>query len=159
MKYINHPQPPHRHLSAETLVRIADRLSGMLDLQVVDPVIIKATVITGGGTREIIGEGSNQQIAWIRADSICYLRLRDFRLCYAYATREAVERDRQFAEHFRDCCHISLPDVITDAAREVLLEIGDADFWVAPAFRNMLTEEERRYASGCHVESPAPGDV
>lgn len=159
MKYINHPQPPHRHLSAETLVRIADRISGMLDLQVVDPVIIKATVITGGGTREIIGEGSNQQIAWIRADSICYLRLRDFRLCYAYATREAVERDRQFAEHFRDCCHISLPDVITDASREVLLEIGDADYWVAPAFRNMLTEEERRYASGCHVESPAPGDV
>ena len=159
MKYINHPQLPQRRLSAETLVRIADRLSGMLDLQVVDPVVIKASVITGGGTTEIIGEGSNQQIAWIRADSICYLRLRDFRLCYAYATREAVKRDHQFAEHFRDCCHISLPDVITDAAREVLLEIGDADYWVAPAFRNMLTEEERRYANGCHVENPAPGDV
>ena len=122
-------------------------------------VVIQATVITEGGTTEIVGEGGNEQIAWIRADSICYLRLRDFRLCYAYATREAVERDCQFAEHFRDCCHISLPDVITDAAREVLLEIGDADYWVAPAFRNMLTEEERRYASGCHVENPAPGDV
>ena len=102
MKYINHPQPPQRRLSAETLVRIADRLSGMLDLQVVDPFIIKATVITGGGTTEIIGEGSNQQIAWIRADSICYLRLRDFRLCYAYATREAIERDCRFAANFRE---------------------------------------------------------
>lgn len=159
MKYINHPQPPHRRLSAETLVRIADRLSGMLDLQVVDPVIIKATVITGGGTTEIIGEGSNQQIAWIRADSICYLRLRDFRLCYAYATREAIEHDCRFAANFRECCHISLPDVITDAANEVMREIGQADYWVAPAYRNMLTEEERRYASGCHVESPAAGGV
>ena len=159
MKYINHPRPPVRCLSGETLVRIADRLAGMLNLTAVDPVVIQATVITEGGTTEIVGEGGNEQIAWIRADNICYLRLRDFRLCYAYATREAVERDRQFAEHFRDCCHISLPDVITDAAREVLLEIGDADYWVAPAFRNMLTEEERRYASGCHVESPASGDV
>ena len=151
MKYINHPQLPQRRLSAETLVRIADRLSGMLDLQVVDPVVIKASVITGGGTTEIIGEGSNQQIAWIRADSIW--------LCYAYATREAIERDCRFAANFRECCHISLPDVIIDAANEAMREIGQADYWVAPAYRNMLTEEERRYASGCHVESPAAGGV
>lgn len=143
MKYINHPRLPVRCLSGETLIRIADRLAGMLNLTAVDPMVIQATVITEGGTTEIVGEGGNEQIAWIRADSICYLRLRDFRLCYAYTTREAVERDRQFAEHFRDCCHISLPDVITNAAREVLLEIGDADYWVAPAFRNLLTSEER----------------
>ena len=159
MKYTNHPRPPIRRLSGETLVRIADRLAGMLNLQAVDPIVVKATVITEGGTTEIVGEGGNEQIAWIRADSICYLRLRDFRLCYAYATREAIERDCRFAENFRDCCHISLPDVITDASREVLVEIGDADYWVAPAFRNMLTEEERRYANGCHVESPAAGGV
>ena len=159
MKYINHPQPPHRRLSAETLVRIADRLSGMLDLQVVDPVVIKATVITGGGTTEIIGEGNNQQIAWIRADSICYLRLRDFRLCYAYATREAIERDCRFAANFQECCHISLPDVVTDAANEVMSAIGQAEYWVAPAFLTMLTEEERRYESRSYVEVPAAGGV
>jgi len=159
MKYNNHPQPPARCLSGETLIRIADRLSGMLDLTAVDPIAIRATVITGIGTTEIVGEGNNQQIAWIRADSICYLRLRDFRLCYAYATREAIERDCRFAANFRDACHISLPDVITDAANEVMQEIGQADYWVAPAFRNMLTEEERRYESGSHVESPAAGSV
>jgi len=159
MKYNNHPRQPARHLSGETLIRIADRLSGMLDLTAVDPIAIRATVITGSGTTEIIGEGNNQQIAWIRADSICYLRLRDFRLCYVYATREAIEHDCRFAANFRECCHISLPDVITDAANETMREIRQADYWVAPAFRNMLTEEERRYASGCHVESPAAGGV
>ena len=159
MKYNNHPRSPIKCLSGETLVRIADKLAEILNLIAVDPVVIQATVITEGGTTEIVGEGGNEQIAWIRADSICYLQLRDFRLCYAYATREAVERDCQFAEYFRDCCHISLLDVITDAAREVLQGIGDADYWVAPAFRNMLTEEEQRYASGCHVESPATGGV
>lgn len=155
MKYTNHPHPPIRCLSGETLVGIADSLAGMMNLQAVDPIVVKATVITEGGTTEIVGEGGNEQIAWIRADSICHLRLRDFRLCYAYATWEAVERDRQFAEHFRDCCHISLPDVITDAAREVMHEIGEADYWVDLAFREVLTEEEHRYASGCHVESTA----
>ncbi|MBQ8962288.1 MAG: hypothetical protein IJ089_00625 [Clostridia bacterium] len=155
MKYNNHPQMPIRRLSGETLVRIADRLAGMLDLNAVNPFVIKTMVITGIGTTEIIGEGNNPQIAWIRADSICYLRFRDFRLCYAYATREAIERDCRFAANFRDTCHISLPDVITDAAREVMREIGTADYWVAPAFRNMLTKEEHRYESGSYVESPA----
>lgn len=155
MKYNNHPHPSIKCLSGETLVKIADRLAEMLNLTAIDPVVIQATVITEGGTTEIVGEGGNEQIVWIRADSICYLRLRDFRLCYAYATRNAVVRDRQFAEHFRDCCHMSLPDVITNAAREVLLEIGDADYWVAPAFIHMLTEEERRYANRNHVDIPA----
>ena len=59
MKYINHPRPPIRHISGETLVRITDRLGGMLNLTAVDPVVIQATVITEGGTTEIVGEGGN----------------------------------------------------------------------------------------------------
>ena len=65
MKYNNHPRPPIRRLSGETLVRIADRLAGMLNLTAVDPVVIQAAVITEGGTTEIVGEGGNEQIAWI----------------------------------------------------------------------------------------------
>ena len=41
--------------------------------------------------------------------------------------------------------------MITDAANETMREIRQADYWVAPAFRNMLTEEERRYASALLV--------
>lgn len=155
MKYNNHPKLTTPHLSFDTLVRITNSLSSTLGLDEIDPVVIRATIISGNGTTEIVGDANSQQIIWIRADSICYLRFRDFRLCYAYATRDAIERDLRFAANFYEACDISFPNVITDAAREVMLSIGKAVYWVAPEFLNLLTEEERRYASGNHVDIPA----
>lgn len=159
MKYNNHPMPSSPHLSFDTLVRITNSLSSALGFEDIDPVVIRATIISGNGTTEIVGDANNQQIIWIRADSICYLRFRDFRLCYAYATRDAIDRDVRFAANFHEACDISLPNIITDAAREVMLAIGDADYWVATEFLNLLTEEERRYASGNHVDIPAASDA
>lgn len=154
MKYNNHPKPTAPHLSFDTLVRITNSLSASLGFEDIDPVVIRATIISGNGTTEIVGDANSQQVIWIRADSICYLRFHDFRLCYAYATRNAIDQDVRFAANFHEACDISLPNVVTDAAQEVMLAIGDADYWVAPDFLNLLTEEERRYASGNHVDTP-----
>lgn len=146
----------NQRLSPEAVANIAGVLASRLGLRPADPAVIRERLQNGKAV-ELTGEGRNSQIAWVRMNGICYLQSDSFGLRYAYATREAVEQDRRFAEGFRASCHISIPDVIADAANIVMREIGDADYWVDPAFRNLLTREERRHEDRCHVESLAAG--
>ena len=148
----------NQRLSLEVVANIAGALASQLGLRPADPITIRERLQNSNAV-ELTGEGKNRQIAWVRMNGICYLQSDSFGLRYAYATREAVEQDRRFAEGFRASCFISIPDVIADAANIVMREIGDADYWVDPAFRNLLTGEEWRHEDRCHVESPAAGGV